>query len=87
MRFMTPLLGLTRPDRLRNPDFPNRLKVDNIVEDKTVSKQLVRSPERNGQNLPTEAGFSVPISGWRDVGRLHGETKNTLSFKETGVIP
>jgi len=33
MRFLRPLLGLTRLDRQRNPDICNRLKVDNLVED------------------------------------------------------
>jgi hypothetical protein len=33
MRFLKPLLGLTRLDRQRNPEIRNSLKVDNIVED------------------------------------------------------
>jgi hypothetical protein len=33
MRFLRPLLGLTRLDRQRNPEIRNNLKVDNIVED------------------------------------------------------
>jgi hypothetical protein len=33
MRFLRPLLALTRLDRQRNPDIRTRLKVDNIVED------------------------------------------------------
>jgi hypothetical protein len=48
MRFLRPLLGLTKLDSQRNPDIRNRLKVDNIVEDKIVSKEMVRPPETNG---------------------------------------
>jgi hypothetical protein len=33
MRFLIPLLGLTRLDRQRNSDIRNRLKVENILED------------------------------------------------------
>jgi hypothetical protein len=33
MRFLRPLLGLTRLDRQRNSDIRNRLKVENILED------------------------------------------------------
>jgi hypothetical protein len=33
MRFLRPLLGVTRLDRKRNCDIRNRLKVDNISED------------------------------------------------------
>jgi hypothetical protein len=38
MRFLRPLLGLTRLDCQRNPDIRSRLKVDNMVEDKIISK-------------------------------------------------
>jgi hypothetical protein len=31
MRFLRPLLGLTRQDRQRNPDIRNRLKVNNPI--------------------------------------------------------
>jgi hypothetical protein len=33
MRFLRPLLGLTRLDQQRNSDIRNRLKVDNTLED------------------------------------------------------
>jgi hypothetical protein len=33
MRFLRPLLGLTRLDNQRNLEIRNSLKVDNIVED------------------------------------------------------
>jgi hypothetical protein len=42
-----PLLCLTGLDRQRTPDVCNRLKVEEVVEDKILSKELVRSPETN----------------------------------------
>jgi hypothetical protein len=52
-----------------------------------VSKELVKSPETNGQKPPTKAGFPVPTSRdggiWEDLDK-DGETKNTLRFKGTG---
>jgi hypothetical protein len=33
MRFLRPLIGLTRLGRQRNSDIRNRLKVDNVAED------------------------------------------------------
>jgi hypothetical protein len=50
IRFLRPLLGLTRLDCHRNPDIRNRLKVDNIVEDKKIvrPKETVRPPGTNG---------------------------------------
>jgi hypothetical protein len=38
MRFLRPLLGLTRLDRQRNPENRISLKVDNIVEDINSTK-------------------------------------------------
>jgi hypothetical protein len=73
MRFLRPLLGLTRLDHQRNPDICNRLKVDNIVEDIKLSNEMVRPPGTSGQKLPTEAGFPVPTSGTAGYGK--SETK------------
>jgi hypothetical protein len=42
MRFLRPVLGLTRLERQRNPEIRNRLKVDYTVEEKYYVK-------RNGQ--------------------------------------
>jgi hypothetical protein len=39
MRFLRPLLGLTRLDRHRNPDICNRLKVDSLVENENCIKR------------------------------------------------
>jgi hypothetical protein len=69
MRFLRPLLGLTRLDCQKTPDIRNRLKVDNIVEDKTVLKEMVRPPGTNGYKPPTEAGFPSPTSGTAGMGR------------------
>jgi hypothetical protein len=63
MRFLRPLLGLTRLGRQRNPDISNRLNVDNIEQDNTVSKEMVMPPGANGEKSPTEDGFQVPTSG------------------------
>jgi hypothetical protein len=42
MRFLRPLLGLTRLDHQRNLEIRNNLKVDNIVEDiKQYQRRLV----------------------------------------------
>jgi hypothetical protein len=83
MRFLRPLLGLTRLDRLRNRDIRIKLKVGNIVEDIKLSKEMVSLPGKNGQKPPTEAGFPVPTSGMVEYGKT--ETKNTLSFKGAGL--
>jgi hypothetical protein len=50
-------------DRQRNPEILNRLRVDNIVKDKIVSKEAVRSPLADGRNPTTETRFPVAISG------------------------
>jgi hypothetical protein len=60
-------------DRQTNLDIRNRLNVDNVVEDKTVSKEMVRPPGTNGQKPPTEAGFPVPASRTEGYGKT--ETK------------
>jgi hypothetical protein len=75
MRFLRPLLGLTRLDRQRHPDIRNRLKVDNSRRHKVVSKKS-RPPGTNA-NL-ADGGI------WEDRDE-DGETKNTLSFKGTGL--
>jgi hypothetical protein len=49
--------------RQRNPEILNRLKVDNIVKDKIVSKEAVRSPLTEGRNPTTETRFPVATSG------------------------
>jgi hypothetical protein len=59
MRLLRPLLGLIRLDHHRNPDIHNRLKVDNIVKDKIVPKELAS----------TKAGFPVPTSGTAGYGK------------------
>jgi hypothetical protein len=59
MRFLRTLLGLIRLDHHRNPDIHNRLKVDNIVKDEIVPKELA----------PTKAGFPVPTSWTAGYGK------------------
>jgi hypothetical protein len=36
---------------------------------------MVRSPERNGQKPPTEAGFPVPTSGTAGYGKTELKTE------------
>jgi hypothetical protein len=60
-------------DHQRNPDIRNRLNVDNTVEDKFVSKEMVRPPGTNGQKPPPEDGFPVPTS--RAAGYRKTKTK------------
>jgi hypothetical protein len=36
---------------------------------KITSKEMVRSPEREGHKPPTEAGFPVPPSGTAEYGK------------------
>jgi hypothetical protein len=79
MRSLRPLLGPTRVDCQRNPDVRNRLKVNNIVEDKTLSKEMVRPPGTNGKKPPTEAGFTVPILGTA----VYGKTKTKMERPRT----
>jgi hypothetical protein len=59
MRFLRPLLSLTTLDCQRNPDIRDRLKVNNLKEDKIISKELVRSPEKSGQMSLTQSSFSI----------------------------
>jgi hypothetical protein len=69
MRFLRPLLGLTRLNHQRNSDIRNRLKVKNSRRYKTISKQMVRPPGMNGQKPPTDAGFPIPTSGTPGYGK------------------
>jgi hypothetical protein len=74
VRYLRTLLGFTRLDRQRNPDIRNRVKVENILEGKSVSKELLNSPEANGQKQHTEAGFSIPPS----VTARYGKTQTKM---------
>jgi hypothetical protein len=70
MRFLRPLLGLTRLDRQRNPDMRNTLKVDNIAEDiKLYQKKRLDHLERMDRSrLPKLAFQYQPLGRW-DIGR------------------
>jgi hypothetical protein len=86
MRFLRPLLRLTRLDHQKNPDIRNRLKVNNIVED-------IKLYQKNWLDHLiwwTEAAYQSWLSNtslgdggiWEDLDK-DGETKITLSFKQT----
>jgi hypothetical protein len=65
MRFLRPLLGITRWDHQRNPCIHNRFKVSNLIEDikLTLSIELLRPPGKNGQKPLTQTSFSVSTPG------------------------
>jgi hypothetical protein len=70
MRFLRPLLGLTRLDRQRNPEIRNSLKVDNIVEDiKQYQRRWVDHLERMDRSRLPRLAFQYQPRGWRDRGR------------------
>jgi hypothetical protein len=70
MRFLRPLLGLTRLDRQRNPDIRNRVKVDNIVEDiKQYQKKSLDHLERIDRSHLLKLAFHYEPRGQRDMGR------------------
>jgi hypothetical protein len=83
-RFLRPLLGLKRLDRQRNPDIRNRLKVNNRVEDmKLYQKKWLEHLE--GMDGSWLSSTNLGDGGiWEDQDE-DGETKNTLSFKGTGL--
>jgi hypothetical protein len=70
IRFLRPLLGLTRLDRQRNSDIHNRLKVDNILED-IISYQKNRTNhlKRIDRNRIPKLASQYQPRGRRDIGR------------------
>jgi hypothetical protein len=71
MRFLRPLLGLTRLDCQRNPEFRNRLKENNMVEDiKLYQKKWLDHLERMDRSRLLRLAFQYQPHGWRDMGRL-----------------
>jgi hypothetical protein len=69
MRFLRPLLGLTRLDRQRNSDIRNRLKVDNILEDTLYQKNWIDHLKRMDTNRIPKLAFQYPPRGRWDIGR------------------
>jgi hypothetical protein len=70
MKFLTPLLGLTRLDRQRNTDIRNRLKVKNRVEDiKLYQKKWLDHLERMDRSHLQRLAFKYQPRGRRDMGR------------------
>jgi hypothetical protein len=77
MRFLRPLLGLTRLDRQRNPEIRNILKVDNIVEDiKQYQRRWVDHLERMDRSRLPKLAFQYQPRGWRDRGRPRARWKD-----------
>jgi hypothetical protein len=80
MRFLRPLLGLTRLDRQRNPDIRNRLKVNSVVEDiiKLYQKKWSDHLERMDRSRLPRLAFqhqpwdrrAIPRRRWRDQEHL-----------------
>jgi hypothetical protein len=88
MRFLRPLLGLTRLDRQRNPEIRNSLKLDNIVEDiKQYQRRWVDHLERMDKAAYRGWPSSTNLGdgGIGEDREQDGRTRNTLSFKETGL--
>jgi hypothetical protein len=60
-----------------------------LIEEKTISKELVTPFGKNGQDPLTQTSFRYQLRGRRDVGKptkkKDGKTKNTSSFKGTGL--
>jgi hypothetical protein len=70
MRFLRPLLGLTRLDRQRNPDIRNMLKVNNLTEGiKLYQKRWLDHLERMDRSCLPKLAFQYQPRGRRDAGR------------------
>jgi hypothetical protein len=84
MRF----LRLKRPDRQRNPDIRNRLKVNNIAEDIILHQNKWLDPWNEWIEAAYRGWLSSTNLGdggiWVDQ-EEDGETRNTLSFNGTGL--
>jgi hypothetical protein len=77
MRFLRPLLGLTRLDRQRIPDIRNSLNVDNIVEDsKQYQRGWVDHLERMDRSRLPRLAFQFQPRGWWERGRPRARCKD-----------
>jgi hypothetical protein len=77
MRFLRPLLELTRLDRQRNPEIRNSLKVDNIVDDiKQYQRRWVDHLERMDRSRLPRLAFQYQPWGWRYRGRPRARWKH-----------
>jgi hypothetical protein len=77
MRFLRPLLGLTRLDRQRNSDIRNRLKVDNILDDViSYQKNWIDHLKRMDRNRIPKLAFQYQPRGQRDIGRPRRRWRN-----------
>jgi hypothetical protein len=89
MRFLRPLLGLTRLDNQRNSDIRKRLKVDNILEDIiSYQKNWIDHLKRMDRNrTPKLTSTNLEDNETSEDLDEDGETKNTLSLEGTGPKP
>jgi hypothetical protein len=70
VRFLRPLLDLTRLDRQRNSDILNRLKVDNILEDIiSYQKNWIDHLKRMDRSHIPKLAFQYQPRGRRDIER------------------
>jgi hypothetical protein len=77
MRFLRPLLGLTRLDCQRNPDIRNRLKVNNTAEDtKLYQKKWFDHPEQMDRSCLLRLAFQYQPQGQKDMGKLKRRWKD-----------
>jgi hypothetical protein len=87
MRFLRPLLGVTRLDCQRNHDICNTLKVDNIVEDKKLyqKKWLDHLERMDGSHLQKLA-FQYQPQGQTDMERPRSSRRPRTPWALKGQV-
>jgi hypothetical protein len=63
MGFPRPFFCFIKSDNERNSDIRNRLNVNNLTGDKSLPKELVRPPGRNGEKPLTQTRFLISTPG------------------------
>jgi hypothetical protein len=70
MRFLRPLIGVTRRDRISNEEIRNRLKTTNIVNDiQSYQLNWKQHVDRMGENRFPKRLLNYKPTGTRDIGR------------------
>jgi hypothetical protein len=68
MRFLRPLIGVTRRERLSNEEIRNRLKITNIVNDiQSCQLNLKQHVDRMGENRFPKKLLNYKPTGTRDI--------------------
>jgi hypothetical protein len=76
MRFLRPIIGVTRRDRLADEEIRNQLKITNIVNDIQSYQLNWKHVDRMGENrFPKKLLKYKPI-GTRDIGRPRSQWKD-----------